>query len=261
MSHFFLLNETLDTVDFQLFKSGMIKLIEIDKDEQDIFLKHDSLYNLRIIQNELYQNFGQEEQAIYIFMEQLQISLAYCEDEEMLDTNYPDTSNAFLGIEFSHTAINAKRQITDSISYHTFRQGVVWDFSFRTFWEKRNDLFPDLIFCGAVEAQIATIGDSTIFNQAIDRLTALDSVAKNWSSGNFSYKKINRDYPLRISPESDQTLKRYSNERTFSLPDGRREVFDLHVKTGVLRFHFYPDNQIKKIYVGYIGPHLTTVSN
>jgi hypothetical protein len=40
------------------------------------------------------------------------------------------------------------------------------------------------------------------------------------------------------------------------MPDGRRECFELHIKTGNLRFHFLPENG--RIYIGYIGKHLDT---
>ena len=44
-------------------------------------------------------------------------------------------------------------------------------------------------------------------------------------------------------------------ERMFKLPNGRTECFELHIKTGNLRFHFFPENL--KIYIGYIGVHLS----
>jgi hypothetical protein len=63
---------------------------------------------------------------------------------------------------------------------------------------------------------------------------------------------------LNISPESDKTMsqKKLRNQRIFSMPDGRRECFELHIKSGDLRFHFFPEDG--KIYVGYIGEHLET---
>ena len=46
--------------------------------------------------------------------------------------------------------------------------------------------------------------------------------------------------------------------RLFKLPNGKTECFELHIKTGDLRFHFFPDNNSLKIYIGYIGTHLPT---
>jgi hypothetical protein len=120
-------------------------------------------------------------------------------------------------------------------------------------------LFPYLVLCGDIEQQMNTIGNSRFFAQIVEKLKELNNVAFKWKEGAFSYKAINREHPLVISPESEQTMNQYGNLRTFSLPDDRREIFELHVKTGELRFHFYPDNDNRIIYVGYIGPHLSTV--
>jgi hypothetical protein len=49
---------------------------------------------------------------------------------------------------------------------------------------------------------------------------------------------------------------KYRNQRMFTMPDGRKECFELHIKVGNLRFHLFPENG--KIYVGYIGKHLDT---
>ncbi len=72
--------------------------------------------------------------------------------------------------------------------------------------------------------------------------------------------QLNAQTNLRVSGESDSTMRFYSGQRRFKLPDGRRELFEAHIKIGDLRFHFYPDNQEHKVYVGYIGPHLPTVN-
>ena len=44
-------------------------------------------------------------------------------------------------------------------------------------------------------------------------------------------------------------------ERMFKLPNGKTECFDLHIKTGDLRFHFLSENLT--IFIGYIGKHLS----
>jgi hypothetical protein len=127
-------------------------------------------------------------------------------------------------------------------------------------WEKRLEFFPKLVLCGEVEKQLKQIGISKQFGQIIERLRALNQVASEWLQGDFSYLEVNQTTNLRISPESEQTIRRFGNERKFKLPNGRREIHELHIKTGDLRFHFYPDNQTKIVYVGYIGKHLNTAS-
>lgn len=265
MNNFFLLNEAIDIADFQLFKEGMGELNNIKSNTQnndDVFLKHDSIYNLPILET-LYSNTSYDGQIISQFIEQLRISENYLRDEVTFDSFFPNDANAFLGIDFSTLPISATKQIIDVTTFNAFKNTSLWDISYRNLWEKRGDLFPNLILCGEVENQIAKTGNSPILHQIIDRLTTLNDVAKEWKKrGNdFNYKLANRSSSLRISPESEQTMKKYGNERVFSLPDGGRKTFELHIKTGNLRFHFYPDNNTKIIYVGYIGPHLSTISN
>jgi len=71
---------------------------------------------------------------------------------------------------------------------------------------------------------------------------------------------VNENYSLNISPESQPTLRKFGYQRRFKLPNGTRETFEFHIKTGNLRLHFYPDNNTHEIYIGYIGKHLDIVS-
>nr|WP_321376484.1 hypothetical protein [uncultured Bacteroides sp.] len=127
-------------------------------------------------------------------------------------------------------------------------------------WDKRTEFFPNLILCEAVKSQISRLGKSTNLTNIIERLRALNEVASSWTTGDFNYQQINDSYRLTIHPESTLTLDNYKQCRIFSLPDKRKELFDLHIITGNLRIHFYPDNNEKKIYIGYIGHHLKTWS-
>jgi hypothetical protein len=129
-------------------------------------------------------------------------------------------------------------------------------------WRRRKEFFPHLILCGQIEQQLTLkYGiQSKYFNQIIDRLRKLDAFAEKWSSGKFSDKTL-LQYGLTVSGESKQTIVKYGRERRFRLPDGEKELFEKHIKTGDLRFHFYPDEKTHRIYVGYIGPHLRTVTN
>lgn len=131
----------------------------------------------------------------------------------------------------------------------------------RDLWERREEFFPHLVLCGSVEQQLTTtIGiRSKYFNQIIERLKCLDAFAKDWTTGSFSDKELKR-YGLNVSGESEHTMRRYGRERRFRLPHGGKEFFEKHIKTGDLRFHFYPYEESHRIYVGYIGPHLRTVT-
>ena len=96
--------------------------------------------------------------------------------------------------------------------------------------------------------------------QIINRLKSLNDYAEHWKTGDFSYEDVNATTDLRISPESNNTIKNYGSLRRFTIPNQGKKLFDLHIKTGNLRFHFYPDNNNRKIYIGYIGKHLRTFS-
>lgn len=127
-------------------------------------------------------------------------------------------------------------------------------------WEKRTELFPNLILCGDVKGQLKKAGMSSYLTQIIDRLRTLDAFVANWKTGAFDLSGLQKQTNLNVSGESDSTMRLYSGQRKFKLSNGRRETFELHIKTGDLRFHFYTDNQEMKVYIGYIGPHLPTAT-
>lgn len=128
----------------------------------------------------------------------------------------------------------------------------------RELWNEREKFFPHLILCGEVEKQLTKLGiQSKYFDQIIDRLKRLNNYAREWTEGAYSDAKA-KQYGLDVSGESSGTLNKYSRQRKFRLPRGERRLFDKHIKTGDLRFHFYPNDETKEIYVGYIGKHLPT---
>jgi len=261
MSNFFLLHEAVQFKQYEQFKDGFKDLISIEKENNDVFLRHDSFWNLSHIE-ELYLNYSsQEESVICKFIEQFDSSDSYFNNSADFDEYFQDYDNGFLGVDFSETEIQQNRQVKNNNDYLNFNETFLWNVNFRNFWIKKERLYPNLIMCGEVQNQIAQIGNSGYFNQIIERLKEFNLAISNWTSGNFSYRDINRKYALRISPESDKTMDKYGNERICQLPNGGTDFFELHIKTGDLRFHFLPDNQTQKVYVGYIGPHLSTISN
>lgn len=261
MSNFFLLNEAINTNDYNSFLEGIKELFLIDKREDDLFLKHESLWEIDYL-SQLYMNYtNQDENAICKFIEQLKPSEEYFNNSTEIDNVFIEDENGFLGIDFINTQIESQRQIKNNGDYTIFNQ-INWEnIDFRNLWKNRTKLFPCLILCGEVKNQIGQIGASGYFNQIVDKLKIFNEAVDNWKAGSFSYRDINASYALRISPESDKTMDKYGNERICQLPNGGTEFFELHIKTGDLRFHFFPDNTTRKVYVGYIGPHLSTISN
>ena len=126
----------------------------------------------------------------------------------------------------------------------------------RDLWEKRTIFFPNLTLCGDVKKQLTKVGlQSKYFDQIIDKLKQLNQYAQEWTTGSYNVLKL-KDYGLDVTGESISTLRKHSKHRQFRLPNREKKLFEEHIKTGDLRFHFYPDNDTHKIYVGYIGKHL-----
>jgi len=128
-------------------------------------------------------------------------------------------------------------------------------------WNRRQEFFPYLILCGEVEKQLTKLGiQSKYFDQIIERLKRLNNYVRDWIEGSYSDDEV-KQYGLTASGESPGTLSKYGRLRRFKLPNGERKLFEKHIKTGDLRFHFYPDNEAKIIYVGYIGKHLPIITS
>lgn len=166
--------------------------------------------------------------------------------------------NAFYGLNFKDVPLDFC--IFDLPSYNLFFEKNNWDLTPQSFWQRKEDLFSKVVLCSDVKGQIEAIG-GTYLEQIVAKIRELDNYVKNnWNEGGFSYRDANKSSALNISPESSSTMQKeeLKNLRYFSLPDGRRECFELHIKTGNLRFHFYPENF--QIYIGYIGHHLKTSS-
>lgn len=100
--------------------------------------------------------------------------------------------------------------------------------------------------------------------QIYERLLQLDHyLLYEWKKGAFNEGDVAAKPPLTISDESD-SVKRdraYNHHRYFRIPEIGGQFCFLHIKTGALRFHIYPDDSRKTIYVPYIGPHLPTPEN
>jgi len=262
MYNYFLLNEALDKICLKDFKIGLTTIFEIDskKEDNDFLIKHSSIWDL-CIWNEFYNDSDQDLIPLYKFLEQIKNFDKYIKDEKIFESEFPLMCNGFLGIDFSATTIPLKIRVKCLKTFLDFKKICLDETDSKKFWDRRDLLYKNLILCGEVEKQISIIGKSKHFSQIKEKLQIFDLAVKDWKKGTFNHIPINENYSLDISGESQQTMARYGKKRVFSLPDGKKETFELHIKTGNLRFHFFPDNNSKKVYVGYIGPHLPTISN
>jgi len=116
--------------------------------------------------------------------------------------------------------------------------------------------FPNLKFCeNAILGCKKNVGVSEA-RQVYKRLLELQRAAEAMG------QKFDKNLLAHATPESDVTLKRFSEEHTFQLPDGRNQLFSWHIRyTGGYagRIFFYPVPAEKIIYIGHVGHKLPTV--
>jgi len=124
-------------------------------------------------------------------------------------------------------------------------------------WKHRNELFPNLCFCGDSPFQLKnwSIGETEL-KQVKNSLSVLDKFSENCE------KLQNlRNLGLDISCESQTVANNpeMRSKREFYLPNGEKEFFENHIKlSSGIRIHFYHNTDEKRIYIGYIGKHLPT---
>jgi hypothetical protein len=127
-------------------------------------------------------------------------------------------------------------------------------------WAKKNELFSSLVFCESIAGHVQNLpsGDP-LLRFIVKRLSELQAYCQNWETGPFNPT----DLPSRTSIESEATLRRHSHERTFTCPDGQARLFNWHVRIPpwAWRLYFIPLPETRTMIIGYIGPHLPTVSD
>ena len=131
--------------------------------------------------------------------------------------------------------------------------------SFRTgsdILERKEDLFPNLIFCKNAGKQLKYENDAINISQISRKLLELQNYFSR-ADNIFDKNQLNN-----ATPESQETLKTFSEDHTFDLPNGEKRIFSWHIRfTGKYagRIFFEPDAPNKKCYIGHIGGKLNTV--
>lgn len=125
-------------------------------------------------------------------------------------------------------------------------------------WERRNELFPHLTFCGRTRQQITQIqGGSAVFKQVFQHLRVLNATTRDWDGGVF------QPVGIRSSSESRPTLEHrvHGPKRDFSTPSGVFRFSDHTKMIGLnMRIYYMPHpGSTYTTYVAYVGPHLSTV--
>lgn len=81
----------------------------------------------------------------------------------------------------------------------------------------------------------------------------------NWN-GVFNEYDVSKKTVMTISDESDAVKdnSKLRNSRQFYVPSKGKVYCFLHIKEGAFRFYLYPDEDTKKVYIVYVGSHLST---
>ncbi|MDR1938781.1 MAG: hypothetical protein LBQ73_09850, partial [Tannerellaceae bacterium] len=249
MFNYYLFNKSYEDANIQEIEFNLQDLNDLvvtERKEDDSFFKHDSIWETLTLSGtfaDVVFNKLEDKHLSNIILPKLFQAIDTLQHEiqsfEEFDASYK-IYNAFYGIHFTES--NIQRYITDKTTYTEFRNKNLWEVTPESFWERRHTLFSRIVFCESVENDIKTIG-GTYLQQIIKKLKELDRyVAQYGKDEAFNYHDANTKTALNISPESTKTMQqsKYYRQRLFSLPDGRRECFELHIKTKHLRFHLFP---------------------
>lgn len=117
-------------------------------------------------------------------------------------------------------------------------------------WNKRNDLFPNLLFCDSTEQFIkSSTGD--FLKNILKKFKEYDTYFSKWKDGDFEKESLSGDVRL----ESETRINKFNNQLTITCPDGRNRLFSLHCNIGIwgFRMHFFPDIDSRKCIIGYVG--------
>lgn len=170
----------------------------------------------------------------------------------------PAKKCAYWGASFNAKEYYHLSSVND---YRSYKEYVENNVSMDDFWMLRKFLFKKIVLCDQVEKQVGSIKNMPDFIGVVNNLKGLDKYAQSWVNGGFNMAELNRY--VEASYESEPTMKdkKCRNKRMMMINKvlGKQSC-EPHVKVdNKLRFHFYPHDASKTIYVAYIGKHLPTI--
>lgn len=130
--------------------------------------------------------------------------------------------------------------------FDKLRKFKIQEISKDNFFEKRNQLFSKIEFCKEVEEQVQEISKN-VFMTMLEILSSLDNETKDIDSFRWS----NESKSVKDNSKLNQI-------RTFTLPNGEKQVFFNHIKSLPEENRMYFIEKDSKIIIGYIGKHLST---
>lgn len=117
--------------------------------------------------------------------------------------------------------------------------------------------FPYLDFCQEYKSKILPNLQGATFKSVIRRLRELDDCCHSWDTKDIMY-------PMSARSESKATMNQteLANMRLATCPYNGNQHFTMHcnIEPKGYRLYWFEDKNRKRLTVGYVGPHLKTVS-
>jgi len=265
MNNFFLFNESLNTDSVVELENGIKDLTEVlvlKQPNRDIFMRDEHFWDYETCHGFAYEfTYSIIDKELYPLTIKLFDSYTkspiYISNEKDFDILFDNDCNGFQGINFSKTGIQQGRQIVDPTTFNQFvlncKVKKAYD-SVKDFWDTREVLFPNLIFCNEVKEQISSFSiTDDRFKLIDDKLKLLNNFTGKWTEGAFNLKNLGLD----SSPDTPTRINSTLKFRTFLCPGLGNRVFSYHSKWYVgnepFRLYFFPESSNRKVYVGYIG--------
>lgn len=177
-----------------------------------------------------------------------------------MNVDYRNTSNAFLCAKTLRPAVSVIVDYSDYIDFKAFM--TLQTVGQANFQKCCNIMFKRVIITTDACAMVRPLGK--FIKQVFGQLIVLDEyIQKAWTNGTFNEGNVAANTSLDITDEST-TVKQnpsYNQYRRFRIPGIGSKYCFIHIKTGALRFHIYPDNVNRVVYIPYIGKHLPTPSD
>jgi len=265
MNNFFLFKDALNTATLGDFEKGIESLNEVvakRNDRIDILIRYEDFW----MQNSAHGLFYEIPQKLSNEYVGLSVKLFNSfasipidiPNESDLDILYNNDCNGFKGFNFSSTTIPTNRQVTDLISFNQFNLNCANQNAYnsiQTFWDNKEILFPNLVFCDRVWQQIEHLSVNDDRFDLIDKkLKRLNAFTGSWTAGVFNYKNLGLDN----SPDTPARIASTLGLRTFNCPAIGNKVFSFHIKWSFgrefFRMYYYSNETNHKVYIGYIGP-------
>lgn len=265
MNNFFLFKDALNTATLGDFENGIKSLNKIVANrnaETDALIRYEDFWMQNCVHGLFYEiphKLSNEYKGLSVKLFNSFASIPIDIPNEIdFDVLYSNDCNGFKGFDFSTTTIPTNRQITDLASFEQFKLNCAnlnaYN-SIQSFWDNKEILFPNLIFCNRVWEQIQHLSvNDDRFGLINEKLKRLNTFTGTWTQGVFNYKNLGLDN----SPDTPTRISNTIALRTFGCPVIGNRVFSLHIKWSFgrefFRLYYYPNDDNHKVYIGYIGP-------